>query len=422
MRQQQRVRSRQQALDGLAQRRVERQPRVRKRDVRAHDLQRLLGVSGFGRHDRLAHGGRQHPAHAVHRVGGKAHQAGGGDVAGEHRAAADRQPARSMRRPLTRTAPANGVRSRRVWSIPGRGAGRSGVAASGHVALGRGAQPLKTASASAKVNAFSYRALPMMTPTTLGASSFLTRRRSSSSAMPPERTISIVRGFGEVVQADEVGPAEHPVAGRVRVDHAADPVLGDDLAEADGAHLGALLPAVRGDHAVAAVETDDEALAEPVDGVVEQVQGRHRRRAHDHPVHADPGDQGETLGAADAAAVLHRHVDGVDDALDDLEVGQLAGARRVEVDHVQRLRTLLLPLARQRHRIVAEDGDVLEVSAAQADYLAALDTDGREHDHAGCASSSSRPAPRARRHTRLRVLDSTRLTLSPLATRETAPA
>ena len=63
------------------------------------------------------------------------------------------------------------------------------------------------------------------------------------------------------------------------------------------------------------------------------------------------------------------------------EVGELAGARRVEVDDVQRLGALVLPVARQLHGVVAEDGDVVEVAAAQADRLAGLDVDGGEHDH-----------------------------------------
>ena len=68
-------------------------------------------------------------------------------------------------------------------------------------------------------------------------------------------------------------------------------------------------------------------------------------------------------------------------SLDDREVGELAGARRVEVDDVQRLRALVLPVARQFHRVVAEHGDVVEVAAPQAHRLAGLDVDGGEHDH-----------------------------------------
>ena len=56
-------------------------------------------------------------------------------------------------------------------------------------------------------------------------------------------------------------------------------------------------------------------------------------------------------------------------------------AGRVEIDHVQRLGALVLPVARQLHRIVAEDGDVVEVTAAQAYRLTSLDVDGGEHDH-----------------------------------------
>ena len=69
-----------------------------------------------------------------------------------------------------------------------------------------------------------------------------------------------------------------------------------------------------------------------------------------------------------------------------LKLRELAGAGRVEVDHVQRLRALVLPEARELHRVVAEDGDVVEVAAAQAHCLAALDVDGGEDDHEVVAS------------------------------------
>ena len=59
----------------------------------------------------------------------------------------------------------------------------------------------------------------------------------------------------------------------------------------------------------------------------------------------------------------------------------VSGARRVEVDDVQRLGALVLPVARQLHGVVAEDGDVVEVAAAKAHRLACLDVDGGEHDH-----------------------------------------
>ena len=88
----------------------------------------------------------------------------------------------------------------------------------------------------------------------------------------------------------------------------------------------------------------------------------------------------------------------LDDAFHDREVRQLAGARRVEVDDVQRLGALVLPVARQLHRVVAEHGDVVEVTATQAHRLAGLDVDGGEHDHEVPASRwtlATNPASRA---------------------------
>jgi len=102
--------------------------------------------------------------------------------------------------------------------------------------------------------------------------------------------------------------------------------------------------------------------------------------------------------AADAAAILDGDVQRLDDAFHDREVHELAGACRVEVDDMQRLGALVLPVARQLHRVVAEHGDVVEVTATQAHRLAGLDVDGGEHDHEVPASRwtlATNPASRA---------------------------
>ncbi len=117
-----------------------------------------------------------------------------------------------------------------------------------------------------------------------------------------------------------------------------------------------------------------------------------------------PATRARFVGAADAAAVLHRDVEGLDDALHDGEVDELAGARGVQVDDVEGLRALVLPEPRQRDRVVAEHGDVVEVAAPQAHGLAALDVDGREDDHearTSCLARSTKLASRRRPTTEL---------------------
>ena len=98
-------------------------------------------------------------------------------------------------------------------------------------------------------------------------------------------------------------------------------------------------------------------------------------------MHADAGHERQRLLAAHAAAVLHGDVERLDDALHDREVGEVAGAGRVEVDDVERLGALVLPVPRELHGVVAEDGHVVEVAAPQAHRLAVLDVDGGKHDH-----------------------------------------
>ncbi len=155
-----------------------------------------------------------------------------------------------------------------------------------------------------------------------------------------------------------------------------------------------------GDHAAAAVHADDETIAEPGERRVEKVGRRHRGSTHHDPMHADARYVGETPGAAHPAAVLNRDVDGLDDTLHDVDVAHLAGARRVEVDDVQRLSTISLPAPRKLHRIVAEHRGVVEVAAPKAHGLAVLDVDSRKDDHevrtsrwTRCTNPASRRRP-----------------------------
>src|SRR5665648_778429 len=69
----------------------------------------------------------------------------------------------------------------------------------------------------------------------------------------------------------------------------------------------------------------------------------------------------------------------------------------IEVDDVEGLGALVLPETRQRDRVVAEHGDVVEVAAPQADGLAALDVDSREHDHEARTSILARSTKLASR-------------------------
>ena len=70
------------------------------------------------------------------------------------------------------------------------------------------------------------------------------------------------------------------------------------------------------------------------------------------------------------------------DPLDVVQVGRLALARAVEVDHVQEARARLDERARGLERVVGVDGLVVEVALAQPDGLAVADVHRRQEDHA----------------------------------------
>ena len=161
---------------------------------------------------------------------------------------------------------------------------------------------------------------------------------------------------------------------------------------------------MRGDHAAAAVHADDETIAELVQGRLEKIAGGDGGRTHDHPVDAGLGDARETRGAAHATAVLHGDVERRDDAFDGADVGHLAGARRIEVDDVQRLGAFGLPAPRQLHGVIAEHGDVIEVPAPQAYGLAALYVHRRKDDHEACTSLRTRSTNPASRRSPVREL------------------
>ena len=179
----------------------------------------------------------------------------------------------------------------------------------------------------------------------------------------------------------EVEALEHAVAVHVGVDeargaaalHVPDGVLAE--------HLGLARPAGHRHVAAAHVHTHQDARGEGGQRLVEQVRvgegggaEHHARRAGGQRA-ADRGDR------AQAAAELHGHRQLARDALHVLEVGGLARACAVEVDHVQEARARLHERARGLERIVGVDGLLVEVTLAQPHGLAVADVDRRQEDH-----------------------------------------
>ena len=367
-------RPRQEPAHGAEQPELERKRGHQQIHARIDDLERLAGVAALGDGDGLQHRRRDEAADAVHGVRGKA------DKPGRRQKAGDPRRVRAVR-----PGQVNVARATHEGLAPACSPGSCPRGASRHRMMRWRCtvrrQPAKTACASAE-----GERLLVQRPADDDAHDLVRVQLLQPAQVVQQRDAAgeddlELGDLGEIGEAGQVRTAEHAVAGRVGVDDALYPVFGQHLDETDGAHLRTLLPAVRGDHAVRAVEADDEPVAEPVDRVVEQVERRDRGGAHDDPVHADAGHEREALRRADAAAVLDRDLERLDDVLDDGEVGELTAARRVEVDDVQSLGALVLPVARQFHGVVAEHRDVVEVAAPQTHRLACLDIDGGEHDH-----------------------------------------
>ena len=88
---------------------------------------------------------------------------------------------------------------------------------------------------------------------------------------------------------------------------------------------------------------------------------------------------------AQAAADLDRHPDLGDDPAHVLEVGRLAAAGAVEVDHVQRAGARLTQRRAASSGSASYIGALVEVSARQPHRLAVEDVDRGQEDHARSA-------------------------------------
>ena len=96
--------------------------------------------------------------------------------------------------------------------------------------------------------------------------------------MPPERTSSSAVTSASSRRPLRLGPPSMPSRAASVYTTRLTPCSARILAKWMALICERSLPAVRGHHAVGAVEAHDEALAEQLDGVVEQVERRSRRR------------------------------------------------------------------------------------------------------------------------------------------------
>ena len=162
---------------------------------------------------------------------------------------------------------------------------------------------------------------------------------------------------------------------------AATPASSNAARKVERRHLARLSPAFDRDLAVARIDADGDAAGKVARGLPDQRRVAHRGGAEDHAVDAlvEPGDDG--VEVADAAAELHRNVDGGEDRLDRRGVHRPPFEGAVEVDHMQPLEALLLEASRLRRRVLIEHGRLVHLALAQPDALSVFQVDGGKQDH-----------------------------------------
>ena len=119
-----------------------------------------------------------------------------------------------------------------------------------------------------------------------------------------------------------------------------------------------------------------------------------------------PATSARLFCVAHAAAVLHGDRDRLDDAVDDLEVDELAAARGVEVDHMQRL-ARPAPASAGRSATGSPENTVawLKSPRRRRTASAVLDVDGRKESHSAVLSVARRtPEVRQQAQPRRRTL------------------
>ena len=138
------------------------------------------------------------------------------------------------------------------------------------------------------------------------------------------------------------------------------------------------------------IERDDYALGtEPRNPAFHDFGLAHRDAADDDTRHAGIEQALHAGFVAHAASGLHRQPSGPGDRLDRAQVGELAGAGAIQIDHVQPARPRLRVAVRKRDGVHGVAGFTRIVALTQAHDVSIAQIDGR-HDLHGHSSRKFR--------------------------------
>ncbi len=133
----------------------------------------------------------------------------------------------------------------------------------------------------------------------------------------------------------DVRAGEHAVAADIGEDDRRHAGILEPPGEVEGRDVRLLRPPLHRDAAVARVDADGDAAGKVAARGANQIRAANSRRSEDDPAYATLQPVGGRRQRADAAAELHRQVDGIEDRVDRVAVDGTAGEGAVEVDDMQ---------------------------------------------------------------------------------------
>ena len=215
--------------------------------------------------------------------------------------------------------------------------------------------------------------MPTTTPVTPGVLESVAT--SSGPRTPPLATVGII--FATAAVAFEGGPRVHAVARDVGVEDRGDAVGGQLFREIQDGEPTRPPPTVRRDDSIAGVYGHEQRIAGLLDCPQPQVPIFDRRGPHYDALGASTPHGAQVFDGADAPSDLEWDANRPCDTVDEPELGWPAPLGAVEVDDVDRLSPLALPISRPLDGIGIILLDPSEIPLLETHASPAAQVDGR---------------------------------------------
>lgn len=200
----------------------------------------------------------------------------------------------------------------------------------------------------------------------------------------PTRSDDINRdGSDQCGEGIEIRTMEGAVAVNVGEDHMLETGAGESAGDLDRIDVGLVKPTLRGELAVAGIESNRDCFAMIGNRTLDEFWIRDRNRAEDEAIDAKAAKRIDVLIRADAPSELEFYAaaNRPTDANDGIPVGTGAISRAVQIHDVDLDGAGLGPAQRRIHRIGIECRLAREVAFDEANSAPSTDIDSRIDDH-----------------------------------------